>query len=120
MDVLTFQNLGTVSDFIGATGAIGHTTENVIGDADRVVIHMRKSDKDTNPARALLSPTLSKMLRAKEIGKGVIPTLELALGSNGIYYITRKQSEIHWDEVKSLKVRELPTVNVNHQELIAL
>jgi hypothetical protein len=117
MEALTFEEKGLVSSFIGKTGQIGYTKQNVLNETARVQLTLTNG-KDV--IKALLSPTLSRMFRSKQIGLGQIPTLNLSLSSNGVYNIHREQSEIIWVDAKDLKVRELVKVEVSQDDLIAL
>lgn len=117
MEALTFTEKGLVSNFIGKNGQIGYTKENFFNESVKVQLTLTNG-KDV--IKALLSPTLSRMFRSKQIGLGQIATLNLSLSSNGIYTIHRNQAEIVWHDAKDLNIRELVTVEVSQDDLIAL
>jgi len=117
MEALTFTEKGLVSNFIGKNGQIGYTKQNVLNESARVQLTLTNG-KDV--IKALLSPALSRMFRSKQIGLGNIPTLSLSLSSDGVYTIHREQAEVIWTDAKDLNIRELVTVEVSQEDLIAL
>lgn len=119
MEVLTFEEKGLVADFIGKNGKIGYTKENYLKEDARVQLALLSHDgKQT--IKALLSPTLSRMFRSKQLALGNIPTLALSLSSNGVYTIHREQADIIWADAKDLNIRSITPVEVTQEDLIAL
>jgi len=119
MEVLTFEEKGLVSDFIGKNGKIGYTKENVLNETARVQIALLSHD-GKQEIKALLSPTLSRMFRSKQLTLGNIPTLALSLSSNGVYTIHREQAKVVWAEAKDLNIKAITKVEVTQEDLIAL
>ena len=117
MEALTFTEKGTVANFIGKNGQIGYTKQNFLNETARVQLTLTNG-KDV--IKALLSPTLSRMFRSKQLTLGNIPTLSLSLSSDGVYTIHREQAEIIWHDAKDLNIKELVSVEVSQEDLIAL
>lgn len=119
MENLTFTEKGLVAEFIGKNGKIGYTKQNVLNETARVQLTLLANNgKDT--IKALLSPALSRMFRSKQLGLGQIPSLALSMSSEGIYTIHREQAEVIWTDSKDLNIRELVSVEVSQEDLIAL
>ncbi len=115
---LVFTAIGTVKDFMGANGALGFQKNNIAKSEVNIVLHLK--DNNGGVHKAFLSPTLTQMIRAKQIGIGHLGTMLLSKSSNGNLNIHRPQEEVTWIEAKKLQIREITPVVLQMEDLIAL
>ena len=111
--------IGTVETLTGKKGKLQFNDANLKREGKRIICNIIDSKGKVAVERCVISMTLSKQLRDKEISLGNLLTLNVAKNAEGIHYIIQEAGNWVDVDVAGLTAEAVATHEVDIEELLA-